>query len=145
VLLGGEEAGAGVFPFLFPACVISAWTGGIPGGMLATIILAFGAAFYHLPPAGLAISDSTHVFALCAFVLSGLLIAWLVGALQYHRDLARYTLLSVGDGVITTDRRNCVRVMNPLAEALTGWSKKEAFGKPLAAVLRIATAKSGRM
>ena len=144
VLLGGEEAGAGVFPFLFPACVISAWTGGIPGGMLATIILAFGAAFYHLPPAGLAISDSTHVFALCAFVLSGLLIAWLVGALQYHRDLAKYTLLSVGDGVITIDRRNCVRVMNPLAEALTGWSKKEAFGKPLAAVLRIATAKSGR-
>ena len=144
VLLGGEEAGAGVFPFLFPASVISAWTGGIPGGMLATIILASGAAFYHLPPAGLKISDSAHAFALCAFFLSGLLIAWLVGSLQYHRDLARYTLLSVGDGVITTDRRNCVRVMNPLAEALTGWSKKEAFGKPLAEVLRIATATSGR-
>ena len=144
VLLGGEETGAGVFPFLFPACVISAWTGGIPGGMIATIILAFGAAFYHLPPAGLAVGDSTHVFALCAFVLSGVLIAWLVGALQYHRDLARYTLLSVGDGVITTDRRNCVRVMNPLAEALTGWSKKEAIGKPLAEVMRIATATSGR-
>jgi len=143
VLFGGEETGAGVFPFLFPACVISAWTGGIPGGMLATIILASGAAFYHLPPAGLAISDSTHVFALCAFVLSGVLIAWLVGALQYHRDLASYTLLSVGDGVITTDRRNCVRVMNPLAEALTGWSRKEAIGKPLAKVMIIATATSG--
>lgn len=139
VLLGGKEAGAGVFPFLFPASVVGAWTGGVAGGMLATIILAFGAAFYHLPPAGITIGDSSHVFALCAFILSGLLIAWLVGALQYHRDLARYTLLSVGDGVITTDRRNCVRVMNPLAEALTGWSKKEAFGKRLAEVLRIAT------
>jgi two-component system cell cycle sensor histidine kinase/response regulator CckA len=144
VLLGGEDAGVGVFPFLFPACVISAWTGGMPGGMLATILLALGAAFYHLPPAGLAISNSAHVFALCAFLLSGLLIAWLVGALQYHRDLARYTLLSVGDGVITTDRRSCIRVMNPLAEALTGWSKKEAFGKPLAEVLRIATASHSR-
>jgi len=138
VQLGGEETGAGVFPFLFPASVVGAWTGGIPGGMLATVILAFGAAFYHLPPAGLAISDSGHVFALVAFILTGLLIACLVGALQYHRDLARYTLLSVGDGVITTDRYNCVRVMNPLAEFLTGWSKKEAFGKPLAEVLRIA-------
>ena len=144
VLLGGEEAGAGVFPFLFPACVISSWTGGLAGGMLATIILASGAAFYHLPPVGLAVGDSIHVFALCAFVLSGILIAWLVGALQYHRDLASYTLLSVGDGVITTDRRNCIRVMNPLAEALTGWSKKEAVGRPLAEVLRIATATSGR-
>jgi two-component system cell cycle sensor histidine kinase/response regulator CckA len=139
VLLGGEEAGAGVFPFLFPASVVGAWTGGLAGGMLATIILAFGAAFYHLPPAGIAIGDSSHLFALCAFILSGFLIAWLVGALQYHRDLAKYTLLSVGDGVITTDRRNCVRVMNPLAEALTGWSKKEAFGKRLAEVFRIST------
>jgi PAS domain S-box-containing protein len=34
--------------------------------------------------------------------------------------------------------------MNPLAEALTGWSKEEAFGKPLAEVLRIVTAKSGQ-
>jgi PAS domain S-box-containing protein len=139
VLLGGEEAGAGVFPFLFPASVVGAWTGGVAGGMLATVILAFGAAFYHLPPAGITIGDSAHMFALYAFILSGFLIAWLVGVLQYHRNLAKYTLLSVGDGVITTDRRNSVRVMNRLAEALTGWSKKEAFGKPLAEVLRIAT------
>jgi two-component system, cell cycle sensor histidine kinase and response regulator CckA len=139
VLVGGKEAGAGVFPFLFPAAVLGAWTGGVAGGMLATIVLAFGAAFYHLPPAGITIGDSSHVFALCAFILSGLLIAWLVGALQYHRDLAKYTLLSVGDGVITTDRQNCVRVMNPLAEALTGWSKKEASGKRLKEVFRIST------
>ena len=112
--------------------------------MLATVILASGAAFYRLPPVGLTVGNSTHVFALCAFVLSGILIAWLVGALQYHRDLASYTLLSVGDGVITTDRRSCVRVMNPLAEALTGWSRKEAVGRPLAEVLRIASATSGQ-
>ena len=144
VRIGGTEAGPGVFPFLFPACVISAWTGGIPSGALATVILALGAAYYHLPPVGLAISDSTHLFALCAFVLSGLLLAWLVGALQYHRDLAKYTLLSVGDAVITTDRRCRVRVMNPLAETLTGWSKEEALGRPLAEILRVATASPGR-
>jgi two-component system cell cycle sensor histidine kinase/response regulator CckA len=139
VRLEGTESGPGVFPFLFPACVMSAWSGGVPGGTLATIVLAFGAAYYHLPPAGLNINDSTNVFALCAFVFSGLLISGLVGALQYHRDLAKHTLLSVGDGVITTDNRSRVRVMNPLAEALTGWSNREAFGKPLAEVLRIVT------
>ena len=140
----GIGSGPGVFPFLFPACVISAWTGGVLGGALATIVLAFGAAYYHLPPVGLSIRDSSHLFALCAFVVSGLLISWLVGVLEYHRDLAKYTLLSVGDGVITTDGRSRVRVMNPLAEALTGWSKKEAFGKPLGEVLRIVTATSGQ-
>jgi len=132
----GEEVGSGVFPFLFPASVVSAWTGGMPGGILATIILALGAAHYHLPPAGLAIASSTHVFALCAFILSGLLMARLVGALQHSRDLMKCTLLSVGDGVIATDHRNKIQVINPLAEALTGWRKEEAFGKPLGQVLR---------
>ena len=51
------------------------------------------------------------------------------------------TLLSVGDGVIATDQRNHIQVMNPLAEALTGWRKEEAFGKPIGQVLRaLATA-----
>ncbi len=141
VRLEGTESGPGVFPFLFPACVISAWTGGMPGGALATIVLALGAAYDHLPPAGLNIMREYK--CVCAFVFSGLLISGLVGALQYHRDLAKYTLLSVGDGVITTDNRSRVRVMNPLAEGLTGWSKREAFGKPLAEVLRIVTPTSG--
>ena len=137
----GEEVGSGVFPFLFPATVVGAWTGGLPGGALATVTLALGAAYYHLPPAGLAIGNSFHAFGLLAFILSGLLIAWLVDLLQHSRDLMKCTLLSVGDGVIATDHRNHVQVMNPLAEDLTGWRKEEAFGKPIGQVLRaLATA-----
>jgi len=108
----------------------------LAGGALATVVLAVGAAYYHLPPAGLAVSNSIHAIALAAFILSGLLIAWVVDLLQRSRDLMKSTLLSVGDGVIATDRRNRVQVMNPLAEALTGWRKEDAFGKPLGQVLR---------
>jgi two-component system cell cycle sensor histidine kinase/response regulator CckA len=142
-VLLGDGAGIGIFPFLFPVCVISAWTGGMAGGFLATIILAFGAAYYHLPPAGLAIADSTHLLALGAFIMTGLFLAWLVGALQQSRDLLNCTLISIGDAVITTDRRNRVQRMNPLAEALTGERKEEAFGKPLGEVLRSVISSTG--
>ena len=52
---------------------------------------------------------------------------------------ARYkaTLLSIGDGVITTDAGGRVVLLNPVAEALTGWRQEDARGKPLEEVFRI--------
>ncbi len=47
------------------------------------------------------------------------------------------TLKAVGDGVIATDVRGRVELMNPVAEALTGWSQNEAYGHPLEDVFRI--------
>ena len=41
------------------------------------------------------------------------------------------TLEALGDGAITTDRRGRVRVLNRVAEELTGWTREEAVGKPL--------------
>ncbi|MDH7513081.1 MAG: PAS domain-containing protein [Clostridiales bacterium] len=42
----------------------------------------------------------------------------------------RTTLYSIGDAVITTDTKGLVKVMNPVAERLTGWREAEAKGKP---------------
>ncbi len=53
-----------------------------------------------------------------------------------ERDLA-VTLDSIGDAVIATDAAGCVTRMNPVAEGLTGWRRKEAEGVPLTDVFRI--------
>ncbi|MGB0129759.1 MAG: PAS domain-containing protein, partial [Rhodocyclaceae bacterium] len=47
------------------------------------------------------------------------------------------TLRSIGDAEITTAAQESVVLMNPVAEALTGWRKDEAVGRPLANVFRI--------
>ncbi|NOX62088.1 MAG: PAS domain S-box protein [Chloroflexi bacterium] len=49
----------------------------------------------------------------------------------------RTVLYSIGDAVIVTDREGRVVQMNPVAEKLTGWSEREARGRPLAEVFRI--------
>ena len=51
--------------------------------------------------------------------------------LYVEKEQFRATLLSVGEGVISTDSFGHVVVMNKIAERLTGWSDDEAIGKPL--------------
>ncbi len=41
------------------------------------------------------------------------------------------TLNSIGDAVISTDHDRRIKLMNPVAESLTGWSMEEALGKHL--------------
>ena len=54
-----------------------------------------------------------------------------------ERDLLKATLLSIGDGVITTDLDGIIRMINEAAAELTGWTCEEAVGKPLETVLRL--------
>ncbi len=44
---------------------------------------------------------------------------------------------SIGDAVIATDPEGTIQLMNPIAEALTGWNQKEALGKNLTSVFNI--------
>lgn len=54
-----------------------------------------------------------------------------------EKELLKVTLLSIGDGVITTDTKGNITMINKVAEEITGWSNKEAKGKPLDEVFEI--------
>jgi two-component system, cell cycle sensor histidine kinase and response regulator CckA len=58
-------------------------------------------------------------------------------ALRESEETLRTTLNSIGDAVISTDMEGRVVSMNPVAESLTGWLKKEAAGQPIETVFRI--------
>jgi diguanylate cyclase (GGDEF)-like protein/PAS domain S-box-containing protein len=58
-------------------------------------------------------------------------------AIKNEEERYRTTLLSVGDGVISTDEQGNITVMNPIAEKLTGWTQKEAAGRPFSTVFNI--------
>lgn len=47
------------------------------------------------------------------------------------------TLLSVGDGVISTDKKGNVKFINKVGEQLTGWAQEEALDKPLEEVFNV--------
>lgn len=47
------------------------------------------------------------------------------------------TLNSIGDGVIATDADACITLLNPVAEALTGWTQAQALGLRVGEVFHI--------
>lgn len=46
-------------------------------------------------------------------------------------------LESIGDGVIVTDPKSCIKFLNPVAEALTGWKQADALERNLPEVFNI--------
>ena len=58
-------------------------------------------------------------------------------AIKISEARFRTTLYSIGDAVLTTDKKGRVQQMNPVAEQLTGWKEAEAIGKPLKKIFKI--------
>lgn len=59
-------------------------------------------------------------------------------------ERADVTLDSIGDAVLTTDTAGRVTYLNGEAEALTGWTRSEAFARPLGEVFDITEAVTGQ-
>ncbi len=47
------------------------------------------------------------------------------------------TLESIGDAVIATDKDSKIKIMNPVAREITGWSPDDAIGRSLSDVFRV--------
>src|SRR5207302_11270988 len=43
----------------------------------------------------------------------------------------------IGDGIIVTDSKGCVRITNRAAQKIIGWSEEDAFGRPLQDVFHL--------
>ena len=65
-------------------------------------------------------------------------------AVWLEKERAQVTLESIGDAVITTDVRRNVEYLNPIAEALTGWTNAEAIGQPVEKVFHIVNEETGQ-
>ncbi|HNW83307.1 MAG TPA: PAS domain S-box protein, partial [bacterium] len=60
--------------------------------------------------------------------------------MKESNEKLRTTLNSIGDGVISTDSKGNIVMMNPVAEKLTGWMLADATGQPLDKVFKIVNA-----
>jgi PAS domain S-box-containing protein len=142
------------FPFatLFLAVLVAAWYGGFGPAVAATVLGAVASVWLLLTPHDRpAVSGYEKEAGLALYVAVGFGIAALGGAMRTARQRAeadattaalqreelRTTLASIGDAVLVTDAEGRVVSLNPVAEALTGWTNGEAAGSPLEAVFAI--------
>ncbi|MCL4540244.1 MAG: PAS domain S-box protein, partial [Bacteroidetes bacterium] len=59
--------------------------------------------------------------------------------LRENQEWLSVMLNSIADALIATDENGFVKLMNPVAEFLTGWTASKAIGRPLEAVFNLLT------
>lgn len=64
-------------------------------------------------------------------------------ALISEKKYLETTLKSVGDGVISTDNKGRIVLLNKIGEYLTGWTQAEAAGQPIEAVFNVINGYTG--
>ena len=130
---------------LFPGIMLSAWLGGFWPGVVTTVLCATAAQYFWVEPSrSWAIADKTDLLGLLVFVAVGGVIsalneAWRRGAADIAQAEERLSVMlaSIGDAVIATDEQGRITRLNPVAEALTGWTEADAGGKRLEEVFVI--------
>ena len=130
-------------PYLgfYPAVVASAALGGVGPGLVSTFtsLLLVNFVFGHFN-----IHDHGAMGRQVIWVVASIGVSLLAGMQRAarmrerrQREWLHVTLASIGDGVIATDDQGRVTFLNPVAEALAGWTLAEALGQPIARVFPI--------
>src|SRR3954463_6846933 len=155
------------FPFItvFLAVLFAAWYGGRGPGMLAVAAGAFAVAYFVMQPRHsipIAQIDQVGLVLYCLVAFASIAMFDSVRrnreraeqrqealereiaarkiaehALTEREEFMRTTLGSIGDAVIATNASGAVTYLNPVAEALTGWTVADARGEFLDTVFRI--------
>ena len=122
-------------PFI-TVVLVSSWFFGRNEGLLATalstIVIDY---FFSASSFSLLFASWTEAARLLTFVLTSLLVTFLVAELRYSKVRLTATLSSIGDAVLVTDRAGRVTFLNPGAEAMIGYPLAEARKRPLSDVL----------
>ncbi|MDB5033947.1 MAG: domain S-box [Chlorobi bacterium] len=143
-LVFGNAVDKSVFAFFFVAVVATAYYSGFAPSLLVIGMAVAFAGYFIIFPAGTFLNHppaplQLGIFTTMAFgisLLSSLRERNAVKLRESERFLAT-TLRSIGDAVIATDGTGRVSFMNPVAETLTGWTEREAAGRPLADIFII--------
>ena len=130
---------------LFGAVAASAWLGGYRPALLVALLGYPACDYLFISPRGVFRLDQVHtVVGMAAYLITCALIIGFGEATRAaqrraaaQRELLQVTLRSIGDAVITTDLDARVTYLNDVAERLTGWTRPDAHGQPLASVFRI--------
>jgi PAS domain S-box-containing protein len=130
---------------LFGAVAMAVWLGGYVPAVIVTILGYLACSYFFIEPRGqIVLADPGILIGLLAYLFTCSLIIGFGEAMRHaqmragqRREVLRVTLHSIGDAVITTDVDGRITYMNTVAEALTGWTHREAVGQSLDAVFRI--------
>ncbi|HYG81954.1 MAG TPA: PAS domain S-box protein [Pyrinomonadaceae bacterium] len=132
------------FALFYAAVMLGTWYGGRWPGLFAAALSALSSAYFFLPPRYSLNVGVHNGLLLLVFIAVSLVINYLMEKTRRAGTMAREaregmltTLMSIGDAVMTTDGEGRVDFMNPVAQALTGWSLDDARGLPLREVFHI--------
>lgn len=141
-------------PFLtfFIAVVVVAWSAGRVPALWAVLLGGAFAWFLFMSPRySFGPKDSAHTLLLVQFVVVGLVIAFLGGAVRAalqrvaaaeriassQRENFRRMLLGMGDAIVAIGNSGRIEFLNTAAEALTGWSDADAANQLLRSVVAL--------
>ena len=65
--------------------------------------------------------------------------------LRHSMERHRSTVQAIDDGIIAADGQGRIELINPVAEALTGWRQEEALGRPLEEVFCLVEETTGEL
>jgi PAS domain S-box-containing protein len=140
-------------PFLmvFGAIMVAAWYGGLGPGLLATVLGALVTDYFFLPPRGAFSGLSLESTPLLIFMLEGVLVCLLVGALRAAKfrseeslleaerhqeslreseDRFRLLVKGVKDyAIFMLDPKGCIASWNTGAERIKGYTAEEIMGR----------------